>query len=483
MTKTSMPTGPDGARRFMDEDFLLETPTARHLFETYAKQAPIVDFHCHIPPADVATNRRFANITELWLGGDHYKWRAMRSNGIPESHVTGNAPDREKFQAWAETLPMLIGNPLYHWTHLELQRYFDIRTPLGPETAEEIWNACNEKLAQPGFSARGLIQRANVTVLCTTDDPTDSLEHHLALRHDNTFATQMLPTFRPDKALYLEREGFAEWVGRLSEVVNRPIGDLSALTAALAERITFFADAGCLLSDHSLEPVVFEESTEAEADAAFRAALEGRMLADSAINRYRTWLMTWLAAQYAARNWGMQLHLLAQRNNNTRMFRAIGPDTGFDTMGDDPVTAPLSRLLDGMATGDALPRTILYSLNPKDLEALGAMAGCFQGDGIPGKIQLGAPWWFNDTRDGMEKQLRTLGNLGALGRFVGMLTDSRSLVSYPRHEYFRRILCNLIGGWVEAGAFPADEAVLGEIVQGICHRNIERWLGLEATAE
>lgn len=483
MTSTSTTTAQGASPAFMDEDFLLQTPMARHLFHTHAAKAPIVDFHCHIPPADVAADRRFATITELWLGGDHYKWRAMRSNGIPESHITGNAPDREKFQAWAETLPMLIGNPLYHWTHLELQRYFDVHVPLGPDTAEEIWQACNLKLAEPGFSARGLIQRSNVSALCTTDDPADSLEHHLALRQDKSFTVQMLPTFRPDKALYPEREGFTEWVARLSAVAGRPVVDLTSLTSALSERIAFFAEAGCRLSDHSLEPAVFEEATEEEADATFRAALEGRMLAESAIRRYRTWLMTWLGAQYAARGWGMQLHLLAQRNNNTRMYRALGPDTGFDTMGDDLVTAPLAQLLNAMDMAGALPRTILYSLHPKDLEALGAMAGCFQGDGLPGKIQLGAPWWFNDTRDGMEKQLRTLGNLGALGRFVGMLTDSRSLVSYPRHEYFRRILCNLIGGWVTAGEFPADEALLGRIVEGICHRNIENWLGLEASAQ
>ena len=467
------------ARAFMDDDFLLTTPTARHLFHTYAKDAPIVDFHCHIPPADIATDRRFANITELWLGGDHYKWRAMRSNGIPESHVTGNAPDREKFQAWAETMPLLIGNPLYHWTHLELQRYFDVHLPLGPDTAETIWQTCNAKLAEASFSARGLILRSRVEALCTTDDPTDSLEHHLSVAKAENFPVKVLPTFRPDKALYLERDGFVAWVARLSDVSGTPITDLQELTNALTHRIDFFAQAGCRLSDHSLEPVVFEEATEEEADAAFRAALEGRVLTESAIRRYRTWLMTWLAARYAERGWAMQLHLLAQRNNNTRMFQAIGPDTGFDTMADDPVTTPLARLLDGMAGADALPKTLLYSLNPKDLEALGAMAGCFQGGGIPGKIQLGAPWWFNDTRDGMEKQLRTIGNLGVLGRFVGMLTDSRSLVSYPRHEYFRRILCNLIGGWVDAGEFPNEEAVLESIVTGICHRNVAHWLQLK----
>lgn len=466
------------ATPFMGEHFLLAGPTARRLYETYAAQAPIVDFHCHIPPADVAADRRFATITELWLGGDHYKWRAMRSNGIPEAFITGSAPDREKFQAWAQTLPMLVGNPLYHWTHLELQRYFDIHVPLGPDTAGEIWQICNRKLAEPAFSAKGLIRMSNVSALCTTDDPTDSLEHHLALRQDSAFATRVLPTFRPDKALYLERDGFREWVERLRTVSGEDIADLEGLTRALSGRIAFFAEAGCRLSDHSLEPVVYEEATAGEADAAFRAALEGRVLADSAIRRYRTWLMVWLAAQYAGRGWAMQLHMLAQRNNNARMFRELGPDTGFDTMADDPVTGPLARLMDAMAQTGALPKTILYSLHPKDFEALGALAGCFQGDGIPGKVQLGAAWWFNDTRDGMEKQLRTLGNLGALGRFVGMLTDSRSLVSYPRHEYFRRILCNLIGGWVDAGEFPDDAKVLESIILGICHRNAEQWLDL-----
>jgi glucuronate isomerase len=466
------------ANPFMGKHFLLTGPTAVRLFESLADKAPIVDFHCHIPPADVAADRRFTTITGLWLGGDHYKWRAMRSNGVPESHITGSASDREKFQAWAQTLPMLVGNPLYHWSHLELQRYFDIHTPLGPETAEEIWQACNRKLAEPECSAKGLIRKSNVKALCTTDDPTDSLEHHLALRQDSSFSTRMLPTFRPDKALYLERDGFREWVDRLGAVAGESISDLDGLTRALAGRIAFFDAVGCRLSDHSLEPVVFEEATAGEADAAFQAALDGRVLTGSAIRRYRTWLMVWLAAQYAGRGWAMQLHMLAQRNNNTRMFRALGPDTGFDTMADDPVTGPLARLMDAMAQADALPKTILYSLNPKDFEALGALAGCFQGEGIPGKIQLGAAWWFNDTRDGMEKQLRTLGNLGALGRFVGMLTDSRSLVSYPRHEYFRRILCNLIGGWVDAGEFPDDGKALEAIMLGICHRNAEQWLNL-----
>jgi len=462
-------------RTFMDERFLLQTKTARRLFEEYAKDAPILDYHCHIPPSDVAEDRRFANLTELWLGGDHYKWRALRSNGVAEHFITGNASDWEKFEKWAETMPKLIGNPLYHWTHLELQRYFDVHAVLGPATAKEIWEIGKAKLAEPGFSARSLILRSNVTVFCTTDDPTDNLEHHRTLAADSSFPARMLPTFRPDKALYLERAGFAEWVAKLGTVTGKSISTLQELMDALSGRMDVFAAAGCRLSDHSLEPVVFEAGTDAEADDAFRKALSGSTPEPVEIRRYRSRLLIHLGKKYADLGWTMQLHMLAQRNNNTVMFRAIGPDTGFDTMGDDGVTMPLSRLLDAMALEGGLPKTILYSLNGKDLDALGAMAGCFQDGSVPGKIQLGAPWWFNDQRDGMERQLRTLGNLGVLGRFVGMLTDSRSLVSYPRHEYFRRILCNLLGGWMEDGELPDDMGLVGGIVRDICHRNAENY--------
>ncbi len=470
--------GAAAPRAFLDDRFLLRTETAVRLFARYAKDAPIVDFHCHIPPADIASDRRFSTITELWLGGDHYKWRALRGDGVPEACITGDASDREKFRRWAEAMPRLIGNPLYHWTHLELQRYFGITDVLGPDTEEAIWNECNRQLADASFSARSLIRRSNVKALCTTDDPADTLEHHLALAADASFATKVLPTFRPDKALYLERQGFAEWIGRLSAASGRPVASLADLALALEDRMDFFAEAGCRLSDHSLEPVVYAPATAEQADAALRLVLSGGMPDADAVRQYRTWLMVWLGRQYARRGWTMQLHMLAQRNNSTRMFRRLGPDTGFDTMGDDGLILPLARLLDEMNVMGELPRTILYSLNGKDLDALGALAGCFQGDGVPGRIQLGAAWWFNDTKDGMERHLRALGNLGVFGRFIGMLTDSRSLVSYPRHEYFRRILCNLLGEWVEAGEVPDDEALLGGIIADLCHRNAEAYLGL-----
>lgn len=465
------------ARSFLDNRFLLMSPTAQHLFDEFAKNAPIVDFHCHIPPADIAQDRRFSNITELWLGGDHYKWRAMRGNGVEERFITGDAPDWEKFLKWAETMPKLIGNPLYHWTHLELQRYFSIHTVLDPETAKDVWDACNARLLGPGFSARSLIRQSNVKVICTTDDPTDSLEHHLTLAKDASFPVRVLPTFRPDKALYLERAGFVEWTVKLGAAAGHPIHSLGDLTAALTNRLDFFHTAGCRLSDHSLEPVIFETGTEMDADNALRKILTGNAPGTQEIRRYRTWMVVWLGRQYARLGWAMQLHLLAQRNNNNAMFRAIGPDTGFDTMGDDGIAGPLARLLDAMSSTGELPKTILYSLNGKDLDSLAALAGCFQDGSIPGKIQLGAPWWFNDQRDGMERHLRTLGNIGVLGRFVGMLTDSRSLISYPRHEYFRRILCNLLGGWVEAGELPNDPVMLGNIVKDICHRNAEQYFG------
>ncbi len=462
-------------RTFLDNRFLLMSPTAQHLFDEYAKASPIMDFHCHIPPADIALDRRFANITELWLGGDHYKWRAMRGNGVEEKFITGDAPDREKFCKWAETMPKLIGNPLYHWTHLELQRYFGIYTVLDADSANEIWDACNARLAAPNFSARGLILQSNVKVICTTDDPTDSLEHHLELAKDASFPVRVLPTFRPDKALYLERPGFTDWVAKLGTAAGCPVRTLADLTMALSLRMDFFHAAGCRLSDHSLEPVVFEAGTETDADNALRKMLSGNRPDAQEIRRYRTWLLIWLGRQYARLGWAMQLHLLAQRNNNNVMYGLLGPDTGFDTMADDGVAGPLAQVMDAMSSTGELPKMILYSLNGKDLDALAALAGCFQGGGIPGKIQLGAPWWFNDQRDGMERHLRTLGNMGVLGCFVGMLTDSRSLVSYPRHEYFRRILCNLIGGWVEAGELPDDPDMLGNIVKDICHRNAEQY--------
>ena len=471
--------GAPAPRAFLDDRFLLRNGTAVRLFEQYAKDAPIVDFHCHIPPADIATDRRFATITELWLGGDHYKWRALRGDGVPEACITGSASDREKFHHWAAAMPRLIGNPLHHWTHLELRRYFGITDVLGPDTEDAIWTECNRQLADAGFSARNLIRRSNVKALCTTDDPTDTLEHHLALAADPAFAVKVLPTFRPDRALYLERPGFVEWIAKLAAASDRPVASLADLALALDARLDFFAEAGCRLSDHSLEPVVYEPATTEQADAALRCVLAGGMPDAAAVRQYRTWLMVWLGRQYARRGWTMQLHMLAQRNNNRRMFRALGPDTGFDTMGDDGLTAPLARLLDDMDDVGELPRTILYSLNGRDLDALGALAGCFQGGGMAGRIQLGAAWWFNDTRDGMERHLRTLGNLGVFGRFIGMLTDSRSLISYPRHEYFRRILCNLLGEWVEAGEVPDDEALLGGIVADLCHRNAEAYLGLE----
>jgi len=464
-------------KEFMNEFFLLQSPTSVKLFQKYAKDAPIFDYHCHISPADIASNKRFSNITELWLGGDHYKWRALRSNGIDEYFITGGATDREKFQKWAELMPLLLGNPLFHWTHLELQRYFGIHEMLNADTAESIWKACNEQISEPGFTAKQLIVKSNVRVICTTDDPTDTLEHHMEISADTDFPVRVLPTFRPDKALYPERTGFVTWIAKLGLTVGYPITTLHELMRALSNRMDLFQATGCRLADHSLEPVCFERATEAEADILFRNALAGDRLDKKEIRKYHTWVMVWLGRQYARLSWTMQLHMSAKRNNNTMAFRTLGPDTGFDTMGDDNLVEPLSKLLDAMDMTGELPKTILYSLNSKDLEALASLSGCFQDSGVPGKIQLGASWWFNDQRDGIEHHFKTLGNMGVLGRFVGMLTDSRSLLSYPRHEYFRRILCNLIGGWIESGELPDHEDLFGGIIVDICYRNAESWFG------
>ncbi len=464
-------------KTFMNEHFLLQSATAVELFEKYAKNAPVFDYHCHISPIDISSNKQFSNITELWLGGDHYKWRALRSNGVDEYFITGGASDREKFQKWAELMPLLLGNPLFHWTHLELQRYFGIYEMLNADTAEAIWQSCNTQIAKSEFSAKQLIIKSNVRVICTTDDPTDTLEHHMEISSDTEFPVRVLPTFRPDKMLYPERSGFNAWIAKLGLAVGYPITTLNELLKAMCSRMELFHATGCRLSDHSLEPVCFERSTEAEADILFRNALAGDRLDKKSIRKYRTWIMIWLGRQYARLGWTMQIHMSAQRNNNTMAFRTLGADTGFDTMGDESVIEPLAKLLDSMDMTGELPKTILYSINSKDLEALAALIGCFQGSIVPGKIQLGASWWFNDQKDGIEHHLKTLGNMGVLGRFVGMLTDSRSFISYPRHEYFRRILCNVVGGWIDSGELPDNEALFGGIIEDICYRNAESWFG------
>ncbi len=465
-------------KKFMDENFLLNSKTAETLYHDYAKQMPIYDYHCHLSPREIAENRKYSNITELWLGGDHYKWRAMRSNGVEERYITGDAGDKEKFLKWAETMPKCIGNPLYHWTHLELKRYFGIDELLSPATAEEIWEKCNEMLKSDEFSVRALIERSNVKVICTTDDPADSLEYHMALKKDSTLKVKVLPAFRPDKAINIDRDGFTDWVGKLGEAAGIKIETFEDMKKALEQRISFFDSAGCKLSDHALDPIVFENGTGEEAADIFAKAMAGKSLDQAEIRKYKTHVLLFLGREYSKMGWTMQLHIGTIRNNSGRMMKLLGPDTGFDSAGDYIFAGALAKTLNALDETDELPKTILYNLNPRDNEVLGTIIGCFQGGGIPGKLQFGSGWWFNDQKDGMLKQLTALANLGLLSRFVGMLTDSRSFLSYTRHEYFRRILCDLIGSWVENGETPCDMELLGSMVKDISYNNAENYFKL-----
>ena len=462
---------------FLGEDFLLDTPTAQRLYNEYAADMPIYDYHCHLNPADLAADRRFTDLTEIWLGGDHYKWRAMRTHGVPESFITGDRAAREKFGMWAQTVPFCLGNPLYHWTHLELRRYFGFDGLLNPDTAETVWQLGRERLAEPGFSARGLVARSNVRTLCTTDDPADTLEHHRMLAADATFPVRVLPAFRPDKALQVGWDGFPAWIARLGEAAGIGIRTFDDLCQALAKRMNFFAAMGCRLSDHALDPIEYAPGSAASAEAALAAGLAGKPADPAWALAYRSALLLFLGREYARRGWVMQLHIGTQRNRNTRAMRALGPDTGYDCIDDLPFARSLTAFLDALDTTAELPRTILYCLNPRDNEVLATVAGCFQGEGAPGKIQFGSGWWFNDQKDGMVRQLTALSNLTLLPHFVGMLTDSRSLLSYPRHEYFRRILSNLVGGWVEAGELPNDLPLLGGMIQNICFHNAQAYFG------
>ena len=452
---------------FINDNFMLRTETARRLYHEYAAEMPIIDYHCHLVPAQIAENKAFKNITELLLGGDHYKWRAMRSNGVDEKYITGDASDREKFQKWAETMPYLLGNPLYHWSHLELKRYFDIDKTLSPETAEEIWNICNEKLATEEFRAQNLILRSGVKVICTTDDPLDTLEHHKALREQG-FATKVLPTFRPDKATNVDKDTFVPYIKAMGA---KTYDDMIRI---LGEKIEFFHENGCRLSDHALDVIPYAEG---DPRPVFKKAMAGKKITKEEADCFKTSVLLYCAKQYARLGWAMQLHIGAMRNNSTRMYNSLGADTGFDSINDLSIAEPLSRFLDALDREDQLPKTILYTLNPKDNYVLGTMLGNFQKAPTPGKIQFGSGWWFNDQRDGMVAQMKALSNLGLISRFVGMLTDSRSFVSYPRHEYFRRILCNLIGEWVENGEYPDDPEMLKTIIQGICYNNAQNYFG------
>ncbi|MBR6719414.1 MAG: glucuronate isomerase [Clostridia bacterium] len=448
---------------FINDDFMLKNKTGKRLFEEYAKDLPIIDYHCHLVPKMIAENYKFKSTYDLFLGGDHYKWRQMRSNGVPEEDITGSTPDYEKWLQWARTMPLLIGNPLYHWTHLELKRYFDIDKPFTEETAKEIWDKCNKLLARDDFSAQELIKKSNVEVICTTDDPVDSLEYHQQLKG---FSTKILPTFRPDKIVEINKETFLPYL----ETAN--VKTFEDVLHFLTERIEFFHSVGCRLSDHALEYVPFGIG---DAKAVFEKKVNGGVVTYEEENIYKTAVLKHCASEYVKRDWTMQLHIGALRNNNRKMYEKLGPDTGFDSINDLCIAEKLSAFLGNLEYDYVLPKTILYTLNPKDNFVIGTMLGNFQKAPTAGKIQFGSGWWFNDHRDGMEAQMMALANLGVLGRFVGMLTDSRSFVSYTRHEYFRRILCNMIGKWVEEGEYPNDKASLKRIIEGISYYNAKEY--------
>lgn len=462
---------------FLNENFLLTGETAQKLYHNHAKTMPIIDYHCHLDPREIYEDQPFENLTAAWLYGDHYKWRLMRANGVPESHITGDASDYDKFLAWARTLPKAVGNPLYSWTHLELRRFFGVDEPLNEASAPAIWEKVNKKLAEPGFTRRGLIRRSGVKVICTTDDPADSLEYHKMLRESET-AFRVFPTFRPDKALNIDAEGFAAWIGKLEQAAGRPVQSYGALLEALQSRVEFFHENGCRLSDHALDVLRYEAGEPEAIEAVFAKRLQGAELSPQEVTLYRTELLTALIGFYHAKGWTMQLHLHAFRNNNTPMFRRLGPDTGYDGINDLPLAEALSRLLDRAESGSGLPKTILYSLNPGDYPALLALLGCYQKD-TPGKLQLGSGWWYNDTYSGMRQQLTTLAEGSLLGNFVGMLTDSRSFLSYTRHEYFRRVLCGLLGELADRGEAPDDLGLLGAMVEDIAYNNAARYFGFE----
>ncbi len=466
---------------FINDQFMLKNKTAVRLYEKFAEKMPIYDYHCHLSPKDIAENRKFNNITELWLEGDHYKWRAMRAHGLEEKYITGDASDKEKFAAWAETVPYTLGNPLYHWTHLELKRYFDVDELLNKDTWESIWNRCNELLQQDDFTVQNLIKRSNVKVICTTDDPADDLRYHDQIKELPDFPVKVLPTYRPDRGVEINKETFASFVSELEKVTNRTISTYEEYKEALEERIDYFHEKGCRISDHGLGEVPFAEYEDSELTAIFQAGRKGEKVSREDEEKFKTATLVFLAGCYKKRNWAMQIHFGAIRNNNTRMIKKLGPDAGFDSINDQgQVAAPLNALLDAMEQKEQLPKTILYNLNPVYNDLVGSTIGNFQTEpGIQGKIQFGSGWWFNDTKRGMNRQLTALADHGLLMHFVGMLTDSRSFLSFSRHEYFRRILCNLIGEWVEDGEVPNDSDILQTLIENICYNNAKNYFGID----
>lgn len=466
-------------RPYIHPDFLLQTEAARRLYHGFAAQEPIFDFHCHLSPQEIREDARFETITQVWLGGDHYKWRLMRANGVPEELITGDGDPYEKFLAWARTVEKSVGNPLYAWTHVELKNYFGVEELLSEKSAPAIWEACNAKLREESFSARGLICQSSVKALCTTDDPADTLEHHAALAADGSFPVKVLPAFRPETALHPEQVSFRDWVARLGEVTGRKIAALEDLEEALAQRAAYFQERGCLIADQSLQSPDFTTGTRQEAEAAFVKALAGEALSPAEQNAYQTQLLLNLGRLYKKMGFVMQLHFGVLRNTNSRMFPRTGPDAGFDCVGDGVSAASMAALFDALDKTDELPPTVIYSLNACDDDKLASVLGAFQQGTFPQKMQLGAPWWFSDHKDGMVKMMKALANTGLLSGFIGMLTDSRSFLSYARHEYFRRVLCGLLGQWMEDGEIPQDYDLIGPMVRDICYGNAAAYFGLE----
>ena len=459
----------------INDDFILRNKTAKQLYNDYAKDMPIIDYHCHINPQEIAEDRKFENITQVWLGGDHYKWRLIRSNGISEDEITGDTDARTKFGHFADMLPKAIGNPMYHWTHLELKKYFDYDGILSSDTAEDVWNLCNEKLKSDEMSVRGLIKASNVAVIGTTDDPIDDLRWHKAIAEDTTFETKVVPSFRPDKAVNIEKAGFVEYINKLSQVCGYKIKTVADVKKALTDRLAFFCENGCKASDHGLDYAVYSIADEKTLNKILARALKGVTVTQAEADAYKTDILLHLGKEYAKRDVVMQIHYGAIRNTNTKKFELLGPDTGFDCISTRACGDELVAFLNALETKNSLPKTVLYSLNPQDNAMLDTFLGAFQGTEVAGKIQHGSAWWFNDTKRGMEEQLKSLADLSLLGNFIGMLTDSRSFLSYTRHDYFRRILCNLVGEWVENGEYPNDQKALKDLIEGICYKNAQRY--------
>lgn len=459
-------------KSFMDDDFILESPTAKILFHDYAQKMPIIDYHCHISPQEIAQNKQFSNITQVWLGGDHYKWRLIRSNGTPEEKITGNTcSDKEKFLEFVKALSKSIGNPLYHWTHLELKRFFDCDLIINEHNAEEIWNICNEKLQQDSFRVQGLIAKSNVKIICTTDDPADDLQWHKQIQAEKLCSAKVFPAMRPDALMRIDSSTFSDYINKLEKIVGFTIKTMDNIRAAMKLRMDYFAQMGCRVTDHALEYMFYTPADEGTINSIVQKALHNGVISLQEKEQYQTCLLSFLAEEYSKRNWAMQIHYSALRNNSKIMFDKLGPDTGFDCIATYNCAEGIVAFLNALQCKNILPKTILYSLNPADNALIGSIIGSFQGPDIYGKIQQGCSWWFNDTKQGILNQMTSIANLSVLGNILGMVTDSRSFLSYPRHEYYRRILCNFIGNLVENGEYPNDIVYLGKLVQNISYNN------------